>query len=1085
MGIWDKKIRPLFRTTAHAGGWQDARASDAGTHAMARTFLQCLWVTIAVAAIYYLTGKLGLKAAIASGNATVIWPPSGIMVALCIIYGPVIWPGVFAGAFLLSPALAHILGGTEHAFAAVLACAAAGLGAAAQAALIAWRARRGFGMPLHIESIKQLAAFFCVVTPLGCLTSATISVCALAAQGYVNAADVTHTWFSWWLGDVLGIALFLPILLLAHQRIPSARTRQRRIAALPSMAMLLLLMPAALTFYAWKISAQYVDDKSRTTFNALAMESEKAFFYRLEDYRRILLGTAGFVRDSRYVSRDEWHGYIHSLELQALSHGIAGMGYFEPTAAEGAFDIDAPDHMASYYEPVTDLEGLKNDLKSGAARLAAETARQKSETIMTPLENKRGAPARYLVFKPVYYIDVTPNATDITFRGWVYCVIDINPLASDLTLSQGDTIDIAIYDEKTINGRHLIYSSAGMSDADKPSLRYAKSLRLFQRHWIIQWQGTRKLEALADEREPLLVLLGGVIFCGVLAVFLFTLAQRNRFINREVENKSREIIAANERMRMLVRYTPAAVAMFDPHMRYITASDHWIAAFGMKGRAYEGFYHTQVVPASRISPDLAAACRNCLRGEVVRAESDLWTTGDHHDEWVKYDMRPWYDRDGLIGGVVMFTEFVTAKKEAEEKLRAAYLSAEQERARAEAATAQAVNANRLKSEFLANMSHEIRTPLHGIISALTLLRQSGINEKQNRYLSLLERLSGNLLQLINDILDISRIEAGEVRVQPEIFHLQDEIDNLCATFLPAAQEKGIAIETVYDTSIPAALLCDPLRLRQIVANLLSNALKFTEYGSILLRFRLHRSAQGGTFLYGAVTDTGPGVPDAFQPFIFDKFSQADASTTRRHGGTGLGLAITRQLARIQGGDITLDSMPGHGATFTFYFQVAIPGTSATAPADHAYALKSPLPAAPPNRAVYNLDILLAEDDPISAMLMQEILASMGCTVTTAAHGAEALKHMLRKTFDLVLMDGMMPRMDGFETTRRMRDHEKKKALPPMFIVAMTASALESDKQKCLDAGMDDYMPKPATEAMIRRILDAAAALQSSAAKITS
>ena len=373
----------------------------------------------------------------------------------------------------------------------------------------------------------------------------------------------------------------------------------------------------------------------------------------------------------------------------------------------------------------------------------------------------------------------------------------------------------------------------------------------------------------------------------------------------------------------------------------------------------------------------------------------------------------------------------------------------------EEAVKQAVSANQAKSEFLANISHELRTPMSGVLGMIDIVLDTHLTSEQREHLETAQRCAHSLLALLNDILDLSKIEAGKMALETIPFDLHGVIDNCVKTHLPKARQKGLALIAKVDPSVPQQIVGDPLRIRQILVNLVSNAVKFTEQGFV----RIQVSAQPvpgttKTDLHIAVSDTGMGIPREKLSEIFEKFTQADGSVTRKFGGTGLGLAITRRLVEMHNGRIWVESEVGQGSCFHAVLQCETPVLEPVQKAPAASA-----DAAPPTqrKAGSAAKILVVEDNAVNQKVVTTILRKNGYTVRVATHGGEAMEALAQEDFDLVLMDVQMPVLDGLEATRLIRREPKWKHLP---IVAMTAHAMTGDRQRCLQAGMNGYVSKP-------------------------
>jgi len=380
----------------------------------------------------------------------------------------------------------------------------------------------------------------------------------------------------------------------------------------------------------------------------------------------------------------------------------------------------------------------------------------------------------------------------------------------------------------------------------------------------------------------------------------------------------------------------------------------------------------------------------------------------------------------------------------------------------QAALRQSKEASKMKSEFLANMSHEIRTPLNAIIGVAHLsLRVGDLSPKQHGYLVKIHLAARSLLGVINDILDISKVEAGMLSIEHIPFNLKETLKNILAVHQEKAQEKGLALTLEY-AAAPVFLIGDPLRIGQVLNNLVSNSLKFTQAGGVSIRCWGEAAETGDTaIMHVSITDTGIGMSQTVIDMLFQPFTQADASISRRFGGTGLGLAISKRIIELMEGNIWVESKEGQGSTFSFFMKLPL------AEQEVEQQDASSLAAAFENLDLKMRRILVAEDNPINQFVLQEMLEPTGVQIVLANNGQEAVCAVQAESFDLVLMDMQMPVMGGIEATLKIRELPAMRSLP---IIAVTANAMEEDKDKGLAIGMNAYLTKPIDPAELLRVL---------------
>jgi signal transduction histidine kinase/ActR/RegA family two-component response regulator len=398
-----------------------------------------------------------------------------------------------------------------------------------------------------------------------------------------------------------------------------------------------------------------------------------------------------------------------------------------------------------------------------------------------------------------------------------------------------------------------------------------------------------------------------------------------------------------------------------------------------------------------------------------------------------------------------------------QRLQALLVENREARARAEAAS-------EAKTAFLANMSHEIRTPMNGVLGVAQLLAKTDLDGRQRRHVETIERSGQLLLGIINDILDFSKVEAGKLELVKAPLLLPELLVDVLDAVAESARAKGLELENELDPSLPACVMGDGLRLRQVLLNLISNAIKFTVEGRVLLR--VARAGTSVPVLRFEVVDSGIGIPEGHGASLFEAFTQVDGQTTRRYGGTGLGLAICKRLVELMGGEIGFESQPGRGSTFwcILPLESASPTPGLETDEPRVELARRSEPAAKPERTYAR--ILGVDDNEINRVVLMEMTAELGQALVLVDGGRAAVNQVMNgELFSLILMDCQMPDVDGYTAARQIREWEDRMHAPRTPIIAVTAHALAGEADKVRSAGMDDYLAKPVSLASLRQVLD--------------
>ena len=597
-------------------------------------------------------------------------------------------------------------------------------------------------------------------------------------------------------------------------------------------------------------------------------------------------------------------------------------------------------------------------------------------------------------------------------------------------------VDSIVYLPAAVNRTNAGMKASAMIHQMKGALR---SMMREERNILTRRQGSRQ----NNERGSTYALIAGSLLTFLFIVILLIQLNRDILLRKKAEKK---LLQSELKYRMLIENAGAVI--------YATNEEGLVTFTSAKAMELTGYApedivgrHFSVLVDPTCLREVIAHYHNQIRKGVRETTLSFRTiTRNNEVKWVEQYAVLLMRKGRAVG-------FQCIVRDISETHR---MRVEMERSRTHyeeqliTATKEAQEAKGMQEQFLANMSHEIRTPMNGIHGMTNLLLETPLSDGQKEFVDIIKRSADNLLVIINDILDFSKIKAGKLNIEKIDFRLRDVLDNVKAIFIHRVKKKGIALHVEIDTRIPHLLKGDPYRLNQVLINLIGNAVKFTEQGSIGVRVDLLQRSAEQVELEFVVTDTGIGIPAEKLPDVFDNFTQAGVDITRRYGGTGLGLAISRQLLQLQGGSISLSSEEGKGSVFSFRIaygngeEETASGRVAAGMTDHS-------------RLLAGRRFLVAEDNEVNQKLVEYVLNRAGGVVQLAENGKEAVALLQQDMgYDLIIMDLQMPVMDGYGATQVIRDEMRLHT--PM--IAMTATALVGEQVRCLDAGIDEYMTKP-------------------------
>jgi PAS domain S-box-containing protein len=1055
---------------------------------------------LVLTAAYVAAGALGLQMPTRHENITLLWAPSGIALAALLGLGYRVWPGVAAGAFLVN-LFTHV-----SVLAAVGIAAGNTLGGLAGAYLL----RRVARFSLSLDRVREVIAFLGLGVLVGPVISATVGLTALWLDGgpalqQRGGREFALLWSYWWLGDAMGTLLVTPLLLVWWSQ-PRPAWRRLQLAELATLVLTLLLVNEVtfdrrgdsgalgplyalipLPLLIWSAIRFGPRGAAVATFLTvmIAVAATLRGFgpFHLGSNEEQLASLHAFIALAAVISMfvaaifSERQRNAELLQQSEERFRALVEKSSEPVfllTADGTFLYASPNVRRVFGYEVEEFVGRQRwDLVHPEDRARTAEALKRcvdnpGKDILADFRYKASDSTwRYLEVMAINRLDdpgvgaIVAHHRDVTERhdaeealrksqASLAALIDNS---TDPIWSVDQQMRLLCFNSSAAQKTREIYGielTVGMSLADiLPPDQAAFWVRAYTRvfqgeRFTAIYESIRNGAPLFTELSLNPIVSDGAI-SGV-AVFARDITERRRVLEtlqtqaKVLENMVEGVNVADE--KGYIQFTNPA---FDTMFGYERGE--------LVGR------HESVLNAG------SAADSNRLVQQIIEQlkERGFWA-GEFENRKKDGTLFISFARISVLNMPgkkywIGVQEDITERKRAEAELKRAKEAAEA--------------ASQAKSEFLAKVSHEIRTPLNGILGMTELALDTPLTSDQREYLSLVKSSADSLLAVINDVLDFSKIEAGKLDLYPMPFVLHECLVDTVKPLAVRAAKKGLQLNYHVAADVPDLLLGDPYRLRQVLVNLIGNAIKFTEQGRIGVSVKIADSQsqdaasapvdpQRATCnLQFSVTDTGIGIAPDRQEAVFEAFTQADNSTTRRFGGTGLGLAIAARLVSLMSGRIWVDSAVGSGSTFHFTAQFyTLPEGAPLPTVGRAF---SPLPSSRP------LHVLLAEDNPINQRLMTKMLEKMGHQVTLVENGKAVVERVARDPFDLVLMDVQMPELDGLEATRQIRRREAAGGghLP---IVALTAHAMKGDRERCLESGMDGYLAKPVRWSELRAVI---------------
>jgi len=950
--------------------------------------------TAGVAVGYYALAQLAYLLVVNPFDAAPLWPSAGLAVAAMLYWGNRMWVGVVLGSLVVQLLTLGTSAIIEARVAALSVCMAIALGAGLQGYVATTLIRRYVGFPATLESPRDLMRLLLLGGPVACIVSAFVGTVSSLVAGHVTLSEVPMMLFTWWSGDTVGTLIVLPIIFArpSDQSTPEQYRRQLSVSVT-----LLMLIAVTTGMYLYVRSRQ--QQLNHSNFVQSAQSVAHAHQLTFDSTKEVLESVRSFYDGSKFVDRNEFRQFTDGVVDRHPGVRALEWAPYVPQDEREAYESRATE------DGIADFHIKESDDNGKIARAADRS-----------------------FYVPVYYLEPSEK--------------NENALGYDLA-SESSRAKALLYARDT--GGFAATARINLIQADDQLSACLLLLPIYR--------GGEVPATLLHRRQKLMGYVVAVI--EVESLLRQALAARNQRgldvrIYDVTEGAQEVVLGSNQGLLGRAASTLTTTDDFDSrHDQF-----GWSHEIKLGGRNW----------ILRVAPS-----REYLARQPMWQVWSVLIGGMLFASLVGGFMLQLTGHASKVESIIVerTNELVVSLHQAElthTQLQEALRVASELQHEAEAAS----NA---KSEFLANMSHEIRTPMTAILGYTDLLLDTQVsNEERREYLQTIKANGNHLLSIINDILDLSKIEAGKLVIAHEPVDVSETIDAVSSLLRVRAEEKQLDLNVRYNTPVPRTIHCDPIRLRQILMNLVGNAIKFTELGSVTIAVSLDRTVTSSQVLQIAVEDTGVGMTPDQLGRLFQPFSQADYSTTRKFGGTGLGLAISRRLTQMLGGDISATSKQDEGSCFTLNLTVG--NISDAELIDHAQDVdEAPAGTLEWSDAANSPEeeqeittlaghVLVAEDNIVNRKLVRKILEQAGLDVDEAGDGEEAVMHANSQLeagtpYDVILMDMQMPKMDGYEATRLLRQQGYDRP-----IIALTAHAMPVHREQCMQAGCSDFATKP-------------------------